>query len=121
MVRWLGLALIAAVAACSAPSDGGTCPQGGSLEVTVTDEDSGSTICDASVTIAPAAGGTAKTLAPEAMMTPGCNYFILVTPGQYTITASRSGYVSGKLPLTVTTDGCTIESPTVEIPLLEMM
>jgi hypothetical protein len=122
MTRWL--VLVITVAGCSASSDGGTCPQGGSLQVNVTDTNSGDPICDASVTIAAQGGGPSKTLSPEppppVMPTPGCNYFILVTPGMYTITVSRSGYMTDATPLTVTTDGCTIESPTVDIPLIPL-
>jgi hypothetical protein len=118
-MRWVGLAGALTVVACGAP-ERGSCPPSGSLEISLADTNSSAPICNAMVTLAPEGGGTAQPLSAEGTGA-GCYYFIAVTPGQYALSAASMGYMTLDQPLTVTTDGCTIESPTLALELLPTM
>jgi hypothetical protein len=120
-MRWFGLAATGALVACSASSNGGTCPPTGSLEISLADADSAVRICDAGLTLAPAGGGAAASLMAEGGKGAGCYYFLAVAPGQYTLVATKMGYETLSQNFTVTTDGCTIESPTLALELLPAM
>jgi len=119
-MRWLGVGVVGALTlvAC-APSSGGQCSSTGSLEISLADTNSEAPICDATVTLTPT-GGSAQTLADEGKG-PGCYYFIMVTPGQYTVLASATGYLSLSEPLTVTPKGCTVQSPMLALELAPAM
>jgi hypothetical protein len=118
-MRWFGVVGALALAACSA-SPSGSCPPSGSLEVTLVNTSDATPICDASVTLAAAGNGPAQPLAPEGKGS-ACYYFITVTPGKYTLAVSLMGYAPLSQPLTVTTDGCSVESPTLALELLPVM
>jgi hypothetical protein len=120
-MKCLALVGVTALAACSQGSSGAACPSAGSLEISVADADSENPICDATVTLVPSAGGAMQTLAPVGGTGRGCHYFVLVQPGAYVLSASKSGYMALSQNLTVTTDGCTIESPTLALELLPTM
>jgi hypothetical protein len=118
-MRWSGVVGAFVLAACS-PSSGGSCPPSGSLEVSLVDTTSEAPICGATVTLAAAGNGAPQPLAPLGKGS-GCYYFISVTPGTYTLAATSMGYVPLSQPLTVTTDGCTVESPTLALEMLPVM
>jgi hypothetical protein len=117
-MRWSGALGALAVVAC-APSSGGSCPSTGSLEVSLADTNSEAPICNATVTLS-SAGGSAQPLAAEGSGN-GCHYFIAVTAGTYTLTAMAMGYVALSQPLTVTPEGCTVESLSIALELLPSM
>jgi hypothetical protein len=120
-MRWVAVALAAlAAAACGGPPKP-TCSATGSLEVTLIDTDSDDPLCMATVTLAPSSGGTAVPLMPEGGTGAGCYYFTAVTPGEYTLSASSTGYMTLIQSLTVTTDGCSTESPQLSLELLPTM
>ncbi len=115
MRRLLGL-LVAIAPACSPASSGEHCPSSGTLQVNVTDTVSCNPVCDATVTAMPMGAGAAQTLAPQGPPT-GCFYVGQVTPGQYTVSVTKPGYRSNMQTLTIHTDGCSIDSPTLSIDL----
>ena len=118
-MRWAGVVGALALAACGA-SPGGSCPPSGSLEITLVDTTSEAPLCSASVTLGSAGAGAPEPLAPLGKGA-GCYYFVSVTPGKYTLAASLMGYAPLSQPLTVTTDGCRVESPTLALEMLPLM
>ena len=119
-MRWLGVLGIMTLVACSSSSNGGNCSSTGSLEISLADANSEEALCNATVTLTVADGGSPEPLMLEGTGS-GCNYFIAVKPGQFTLTASLTGYQTLTQSLLVTPDGCGVESPTLALELLPSM
>jgi hypothetical protein len=91
------------------------CSAMGTLNVTVSDDEKGSPICDATVTVTPP-GGMPMVIAANGMG-PNCSYSLNVTPGTYQISIVKTGFGSAASSVNVTTVDCVTGSPTLSFPL----
>ena len=114
MLRVLVALIVALAAGCSSP-DKMACSATGTLSVTVSDDEKGIPICDATVTITPPGGAPMKIAANG--MGANCAYQLGVTPGTYQVSIMETGFAPQASSVGVTTVDCVTASPTLSFPL----
>jgi hypothetical protein len=107
------------VAGCSSSSDTASCGKGGTLTIAVNDSSNeDAPLCDATVTVS-FAGGMPQPLSASGPPT-SCTFSMPVAIGDYTISASKSGYRPQQTSLHVGTNGCDTDSPSVVLGLVHL-
>ncbi len=113
---------LAGTAACSSSS---ACTPGeGTLTVTVRNNDVDSNtnfICDATVTLSSATGGTATAFTPQGFdgSVANCVYVTNVAPGTYKVSTSATGFTPAAQTITVPAVDCVTNSPQVTVELFQ--
>lgn len=116
-----GLLLAAQATGCGGLPDGTACPAiaAANFTVTVTDQTTGARICDATVSALDTSSGSSMNLMAFGGAT-DCTYSggFYERPGTFTLTASKSGYLSTTQPNVVVTKGtCNVMSVQVSLKL----